>query len=109
MKFKTAERFNLLNILPEIGNFATLKILRDLREKLSLTEEENKKWKVAFINDGKRSPFYTWNNEGEKANTEIKIGEKANDIIVEALKDLEKNNILPDTLFEVYEKIVVKK
>ncbi len=42
------ERLKLLEILPSEGNYATLKIMRKLRETLSLSEEEFKKVTIQY-------------------------------------------------------------
>ena len=43
------DRFAILGILPAEGSFATLKIVRKLREQLSLTEKEIKEYGVTEI------------------------------------------------------------
>ena len=48
-KVTLSDRFALLGILPAEGSFATLKIVRQLREQLSLTEKEIKAHKVVQI------------------------------------------------------------
>ena len=44
-----SDRFAILGILPAEGNFATLKIVRKLREQMSLTEAEIKEYGVIQI------------------------------------------------------------
>ncbi len=46
-----SDRFTVLSILPAEGNFATLKVVRKLREQLSLTEAEIKEYGVVQIQD----------------------------------------------------------
>jgi len=41
MKLEVFERLMLLNILPQEGDFTTLKLVRKLREALSFSEKEN--------------------------------------------------------------------
>ena len=48
-KLTLSDRFALLSILPAEGNFATLKIVRKVREQLSLTEAEIKEYGVIQI------------------------------------------------------------
>lgn len=94
-----SDRFAILGILPAEGNFATLKILRKLREQLSLTEEEIKGQKV--IQQGDQ---ITWDN-GEKT-TEMEFGEFAESMIKDALTKLDKNCKLEDKHFKVYEQFM---
>jgi len=109
MKLKTAERLNLLSILPAEADFATLKIKRDLEADLSLTEKENKDWEVNMVAGKNGIGFYNWNDKGKNALVEVKIGEKAMDMIVDALKKLNKEKKLTDNLFEIYERFVNSK
>jgi len=96
------ERFALLGILPTEGNFATLKIVRELRERLSLTEEEHKEYNVQQIGDQIR-----WSN-AEKTKA-IEFGDIAFDLIVKRLKELDKAGTLEDRHFTIYEKFVESK
>ena len=48
-KLTLADRFAIMSILPAEGNFATLKIVRKLREQMSLTEAEIKEYNVIQI------------------------------------------------------------
>lgn len=108
MKLLTAERVNLLSILPQNADFVTLKIKRDLESDLALTEEEIKQWEVKSETIEGRM-FHYWNDEGAKAETEIKMGEKAMEIIKESLIALDKEKLLPDACFSLYEKFVINK
>jgi len=100
MKLNVLERLTLLGILPKEGNFVTLKVLKSLKDNLGLSEEELKKFEVT--QDGER---IAWNEKGNEE-TEIEIGEKATDIIVEALKNLDKDKKLVEQHFSIYEKFV---
>lgn len=98
MNLSVQERLVLLGIIPSEGNFATLKILRDLQEKLSFTEEEHKSYK--FVQDEMR---VSWDIKVEQSK-DIEIGEKASDIIVEALKKLDDEKKLKFDHFTLFEK-----
>ena len=95
MKLTVLERLILLRELPKEGNFATLRILRSLVSSLGLSEEEYKEFGVK--QDGER---ITWNNNGD-VETEIEIGEKATDIIVETLKELDDNKKLTEETLQL--------
>lgn len=99
MKLNVLERFGLLHALPEQGNYADLKIVRQLRENLSFGEEEQKELEFEELPDGR----IKWKGEPEK---EIAIGEKATDIIVAALKKLNDTEQLTRDHLSVYEKFV---
>ena len=100
MKLSVQERLVILSLLPNEGSFATLKILDQLRMGLSFTEEEFKKWGIVeTAQEGRVS----WEEDGE---AEIPIGEKAMDIIVDALKKRDKANTLPMQAMGIYEKFI---
>ena len=100
MKLNVLERITALGILPEAGNFVTLKIVQNLQMALSLTEAEFKEYGVVQKDDQ-----LTWNEKGREEK-EIKIGEKATDILVEALKKLDEEKKLTNQHFSLYEKFV---
>lgn len=107
MKLTLAERFAALKLLPAEANFVTLKVVRDLQETLAPTEKEIKDWdiKVMQTTEGVRT---TWSEEAKKIEVEIKTGEKATDIFVEALEKLEKDKKLTVDMITLYEKFIKK-
>jgi hypothetical protein len=91
-------------MLPPQGNIATLRIVRKLRESLSFTEEEHKAIGLIFdpVNDK-----IQWNQENEKeGEKEIEIGEKAADIIKEALKKMNDQNQLREEIIPLWERFM---
>ena len=101
MKLSPLERLNILSILPNEGNYLTLKIVRKLREALSFDEQEHKILK--FVQE---EGVIKWDtqNDFEK---DITIGEKATDLIVEALKKIDEKQKLTEQLYSIYEKFVI--
>ena len=100
MKLILLERLKILQILPAEGNFITLNIVQKLRESLSPTEKEFKDFEIVD-KDGQIS----WNEKGREE-IEIEIGEKATDIIVEALKKLDEEGKLTAHHLSIYNKFV---
>ena len=100
MKLSVNERVVILSLLPSEGSFATLKILSQLRMGLSFTEEELKKWGIVELPAEGR---INWEEDGE---AEIPIGEKATDIVVDALKKRDREGTLPIQAMDVYEKFI---
>ena len=139
MKLNIAERITLLGILPKEGDFTTLKILRELQENIGLSEEDHKEnniRKIAiFDKDGQASGssirWGIWSEEEikeaskakaklmEKENirltknppkpVEIKFGDKALDIVKDALIELDKNKKLTAEHITLYERFVQDK
>ena len=100
MELQVGERLVLLSLLPQEGDFTTLKILRGLREDLSFSEEEHKNY-----NFKEEDNFVFWATEKDTPK-DVQIGEKATDIIVDALKKLNEAKKLKDEHFNLYEKFV---
>lgn len=101
------ERLNLLSILPVQGNLATLRIVRDLREKLSLSEEEHKEFGITTIHNDNGSVTFNWTN-GDAALTprKFQFQPKAFSIIVEALRQLDTQKQLRTEHISLYEAFV---
>ena len=102
MNLIVADRLVLLSVLPEQGDFTTLKVIRTLREALSFSEEEHKEYQ--FVQEGMQ---VRWNDKAEQSK-EVEIGEKANGIIVDILKKLNEEKKLKMQHFALYEKFIEK-
>ena len=101
MNLSVLDRLVVLMALPKEGDYATLKILTNLRMSLSFTEEEVKKWNIVY------DPVLgstTWDEKSGEA--EIPIGEKATDIIVDAFKKLDSEKKLVPEMIDTYEKFI---
>lgn len=96
------ERLSILQALPPTGNFITMRIVRDLQDKLSFTEEEIKDLEIKEAQNS-----VSWNQEGNKSK-EIEIGEKAMDIITKAFKTQDEEGKLSLRTLPLYEKLVLK-
>lgn len=105
MKLTIRERIHLYGALPREEHVATLKIVRELRESLSFSEEENKKYGITQMDDQ-----LTWNEVLEKKEApegfEIPMGEKATDVVVNTLRKIEESGKFPDVLLTVWEKFI---
>jgi len=106
MKLNLIERFTILKILPQEGNFATLKILNNLRLSLAPSEEESKEFEIRpEVMEGEQATKIVWNTKGQEER-EVEVGEKATDIIIESLKSLDKSKKLNNEHFSIYEKFI---
>lgn len=105
MKLNVLERLKLLQIVPSENNFITLKVVRGFLEKLGLTEDEFKEFD---IKTDPQTGSTTWNDKGNEGK-EFSIGEKETDMIVEALKELDKQKKLTQAHITLYEKFVEAK
>jgi len=101
MELNIVERMILIQILPREGDFVTLKIVRDLQGVVGFSEEEYKEFELREVENG----TYAWNSKGNLPK-EIPIGEKATDIIVDALKKLNNEKKLTEHMVSLYEKFI---
>jgi hypothetical protein len=91
MKLTVVERLSLLNILPQQGDILTLRIVRELTEALSFTEEEHEA--LGLTQEEGR---VVWKSEADIPK-EVEIGTKATEIIHDTLMELnQKKKLLPD-------------
>jgi len=106
MKLNLTERIVALNLLPQEGNFLTLRTIREHQMKISPSEAEIKKYGVTE-QDGKI--FFANPQLAEKETVDIEIGEIVTNIITEALETLNKEEKLKPVQMSLYEKFVIKK
>jgi len=103
MKLKVLERLILLNILPSEGNYITLKIVRDLQNELSFSEDEHKLFKFETQEDGS----VKWDDETEQ-DKDVSVGEKARQMIVDILKKIDNEKKLTLKHMSLYEKFIIE-
>lgn len=99
-KLNVIERLTILGILPKEDSFATLKLIRDLTSKIGLNADELKTFEIK-----QEGGNVSWNKKGSEE-LEIDIKEKESDVIVDALKELDKTKKLSNVHISLYEKFV---
>ncbi len=106
MELNIAERFALLGVLPQQGNVITLRIIRELQSRLSLSEEEVKHYNVQNHTMPDGSARVNWDPELSEEETDIPIGEAATGVIKGELTRLNAQNQLHATMLPLYEKFI---
>ena len=104
MNLSLKERFQLQGILPREGNILTIRIVRDLQHGLAPSEAEIKAYGIKQIGEGKEA-FTVWDVQKEQPK-DVQIGEKAADIIKDALKAMSDTAKLPLDCVPLYERFV---
>ncbi len=100
MRLGVIERLTLLQILPQQGDFLTLRIIHELRQALSFTEDETVEFGLEVDAANQR---VRWEPKAVK-DVEIPIGPKAMSIIVAVLTGLGKDARLIESQLPLYEK-----
>lgn len=100
MLFSVEERLLMLHILPKQGNYATLKMVREFREELSLSEGEHE-----ALDLKEESGAFTWNTAAVVPK-EIEISAFREKLIVDALTELDEQDKLTEDHIPLYERFV---
>jgi len=100
MLLNVKQRLLLLNILPDEGNYDTLKIVRDQQNLLSFNEEELKRLGIR-----REGEMYQWNEAADEP-VDISIGEMASNMIKMALRQLDARGQLKVEFLPLYEHFV---
>ena len=101
MKLSIKDRLVLLNTLPPEGNFATLKIVHELKMALAPSEEEAK-----AIDLVQEAGQLRW-NPTKDVEKDVPIGKVARGVIETALKKLDAEKKLTPDHLSLYERFVV--
>lgn len=70
MKLKLIDRIILGNILPQEGNIKTIVIVKDIREKIKITQEDFKEYEIVV-----NGANLQWNSKGIEAEFDIDFTE----------------------------------
>ncbi len=100
MLLDVKHRLLLMNILPDNGNYDTLKIVREQQEHLGISGEEHKRLKMKREGD-----LIQW-DESKDEPVEIEIGEVAGHIIKRELTRLDSEGLLQMEFLSLYEHFV---
>ena len=105
MKLFVHERLHAIGLLPEQGDFLTLKVVREAREMLSFTEAEHEEFQFEQEEGAVR-----WKNpeNPEDLQRDIPLGKKARALIAEALEKKNEEKELTEQFFSLYEKFCVE-
>jgi len=102
MQLDVKDRLMTLGILDGMsGNFVTLKIVRALQDELSFSETEISDMNLSFSDGGAY-----WDDKKEGEPKDIEFGERATEIMVTALKQLDGAEKLTQEHISLYEKFI---
>jgi len=97
-KLSIGERLIILQLLPQEGNYATLKLIRDLGNKIGISADEHTEFELTQVGDK-----ISWNEKGkEEKPIDLKI--KEIEIITAALEKLDSEKKLEFRHFSIFEK-----
>lgn len=99
-RLKLADRLHLLSVLPPKGGLATIRLVRDLRERLSLGKEELERLEVKSEEDTLR-----WNAEKDKEK-EFSFSGFEIELVVSSLRKLDKEEKMTPSLVPLWDTFV---
>ncbi len=99
------ERILIPGILRQEGKYESLIVIKDLKKKVGLTQDEVKKYDIKTIGEGKESRL-SWNEKGAKAKFPYTFTELEKLELKLALKKLNDEEKLNADLIPTYEKFV---
>jgi len=102
IEMNVGERLAAMMVLPKEGNFALLRLIRDLSAKLGLSAEEMEKYDVKVAKDGSTK----WNKTGLTPII-MEFEDKEIELIKTSLETLDKENSLAHIHYSIYEKFVI--
>ena len=97
------ERLALAQILPKEGNFLTLRIIKKITEKVSLTETEIEDWQIKSFESSPGTTSFSW-SPAVKTDTEIEFTDAETDLIRQELNKLDKSGKLTFGNISTFEK-----
>lgn len=101
MLLSVKERLLLQSVLPAQGSLTTIRIIHDMRQKLSFTEQEHKDFELNDLGNG----LVEWNDQ-TAIEANFDLGDKGADIIREALRALDKSGKVTRDHISLFDKFL---
>ena len=105
MKLTILDRILMMNILPAESDFVTLKMVKELKDKLSFTDKEIKNYEIKTTNNKQGKGQITWTAKALETTEDIKIVHSERELIIEQLEKLDKDKKANLHHVELYDKI----
>lgn len=103
MKFKILDRILLLNLLPQQADIVTLRIIKDIKERVELSAKEMEEVKMEQVEASLK-----WSPEKD-ISKEIELSEVETKLIKEKLKEANDNKKLTLQHVPLYDMFLVEK
>ncbi len=98
MNLNVQERLTLVNLLPEKGNFLTMKTIEAVKNLLYPNEQEVVKFEITQTGNN-----ISWNKEGAEE-IEIKMTKAHKDLLIKSLEALDEKDDATLAQYQVYKK-----
>jgi len=95
------ERLTVMDLLPKEGSFVTLKLIRNLLEKIGFTGEELVEYELK-----QEGNLASWNIEKGKVGKPFEFGKKEEEVIASSLRKLDEEKKLEQRHVSLFEKFI---
>jgi len=109
MKLNIPERLALSSLLPQQGGVITLRVVKELQNKLDFTDEEVEEYEVKNMTlpDGRTTIKWNPKLTAEKKDIkDIKISKIEKSVITRQLRQLDSQNQLHISMLPIYDKFI---
>ena len=105
MRLSMTERLLLLNLLPEQGDVATIRVVHDLRQNLAPSDEEYEE--CGFFTQEDKPNMLFWDKEKE-TQKEMEISRAAREVIKKSLLRVSDEEQVTADLIPLFDKFVIE-
>ena len=106
MKLTILDRLILMRILPAESDFATLKLVKQMKDNFGFKSEEIKKYKIKTLTENKGGiSKITWDEKANNKDFDIKLVRIEREIILEQLEKLNESKKATEIHLNLYEKV----
>ncbi len=105
MEFSTLDRVVMLNLLPQQGDVYSLRLIREFREDLGFSEEEQRSLN---LRPGPEGQGVSWDDDAEAAAEfkTIRVGSRIHALVEERFHELDSNKQLGLEALDLYERFI---
>jgi hypothetical protein len=103
MKLNIPDRLLLLGVIPKQGNFLTLKIVKDLIDKISFSSKELEEYQLT-----EKNGQVNWKADNTEHEKDIEISDPEKVVIIDSLKTLDGKKELTLDMLRIYDKFINK-
>ncbi len=103
MEFSVLDRVVLLNLLPQQGDVYSLRLMREFREALGFSEEEQKRLN---LRPGPNGQGVSWDNEAKLPDKSVTVGNRMHVLLKERFRELDSSKQLGMEALDLYERFI---
>ncbi len=103
IELNVPDRMLLLQLLPSVGSITIIRVVREIREELSFTHDEHKKYSIKHGKTADGKSYVKWDDVSGYETKEVEINDVVADMLKHKLIELSKTNELDMSMIRFYE------